>query len=264
MSDTRVIIVGATGMVGGIALRESLRRPDVATVTAVGRRTTGVKDTKLRDVVHDDYMDYKRIAEVFDGQDVALFCIGAYTGAVPDEEFRKITVDYTVAFARALYEKSPHAAFCFLSGQGADQTESSRMAFARHKGAAEKALIGQGFARVHIFRPGYIYPVTPRDEPNFTYRITRALYPVLRRIYPNIGIASDDLARAMVCAGLEGTGRHEAPVLENRDIRALAEATRLRVTLRTSWSRWTPPIPGRILGAAKEDPTLPGGGNAKH
>ena len=68
----------------------------------------------------------------------------------------------------------------------------------------------------------------------------------------------------MVFAGLDGTGEHEAPVLENRDIRALAEATRLRVTLRTSWSRWTPPIPGRILGAAKVDPTLPGGGNAKH
>jgi hypothetical protein len=77
---------------------------------------------------------------------------------------------------------------------------------------------------VHIFRPGYIYPVTPRDEPNVTYRITRSLYPVLRRVYPNIGIASDDLARAMVYAGLHGTGTHAAPVLENRDIRVLAEA----------------------------------------
>ncbi len=224
MSGKRVIIVGATGMVGGIALRESLRHPEIAKVTVVGRRATGVKDTKLHEIVHDDYMDYSEIGEVFEAQDVALFCLGAYTGAVPDDEFRKITVDYTVAFAHALHERSPQAAFCFLSGQGADQTESSRMAFARHKGAAEKALLGQGFSRVHIFRPGYIYPATPRDEPNFTYRMTRALYPVLRRIYPNIGIASDDLARAMVFAGLNGTGSHEASVLENRDIRALAEA----------------------------------------
>jgi len=211
-------------MVGGIALRESLRHPDIAKVTVVGRRATGVKVTNLHEIVHDDYVDYSEINEALKAQDVALFCIGAYTGAVPDDEFRKITVDYTVAFARALHERSPQAAFCFLSGAGADQTERSRVAFARYKGAAENALLRVGFPRLHIFRPGYIYPVTPRDEPNVTYRITRSLYPVLRRVYPNIGIASDDLARAMVDAGLHGTGTHAAPVLENRDIRMLAEA----------------------------------------
>jgi uncharacterized protein YbjT (DUF2867 family) len=96
------------------------------------------------------------------------------------------------------------------------------MAFARYKGAAEKGLLRVGFSRVHIFRPGYIYPVTPRSEPNLGYRIMRALYPMIRHISPNIGIASDDLARAMVHAGLNGTAEHEDPVLENRDIRALA------------------------------------------
>ncbi len=224
MSGKRVILVGATGMVGGLALRESLLCPDVAMVTAVGRRATGVKDARLREVLHDDFTDYGQIGDAFEGQDVALFCIGVYTGAVPDDEFRKITVDYTLAFAEALHARSPEAAFCLLSGQGADQTEASRIAFARYKGAAEKALLELGFPRAHIFRPGYIYPVTPRREPNVTYRITRALYPLLRRVYPNIGIASDDLARAMVHAGLHGTGAHENPVLENRDIRALAEA----------------------------------------
>jgi uncharacterized protein YbjT (DUF2867 family) len=109
MNGNRVIIVGATGMVGGIALRESLRSVDVAVVTAIGRRATGVNDAKLHEVAHDDYMDYGEISEVFDGQDVALFCIGTYTGTVPDAEFRKITVDYTVAFARALHDRSPHA-----------------------------------------------------------------------------------------------------------------------------------------------------------
>ena len=226
MSGKHVILVGATGMVGGIALRESLCRPDVATVTAVGRRATGVQDTKLREVLHNDFTDCSEIAEVFEGQDVALFCVGVYTGAVPDDEFRRITVDYTIAFARVLHERSPQAAFCFLSGAGADQTERSRMSFARYKGAAEKALLEFGFPRVHIFCPGYIYPVTPRHEPNLTYRITHLLYPLVRRVYPNIGVRSDDLARAMVSAGLDGTGAHEAPVLENRDIRALAETTR--------------------------------------
>lgn len=111
------------------------------------------------------------------------------------------------------------ATFCFLSGQGADQTEKSRMAFARYKGAAETALLDIGFPRVHIFRPGYIYPVTPRKEPNLVYTISRFLYPLLRRLYPNIGIPSEDLARAMVHAGIYGTGGIENPILENKDIR---------------------------------------------
>ena len=95
------------------------------------------------------------------------------------------------------------------------------MAFARYKGAAETALLNMGFPRVHIFRPGYIYPVTPRREPNLMYTTTRFVYPLVRRLYPNIGISSEDLARAMVHAGLYGTGENKNPVLENRDIRSM-------------------------------------------
>jgi uncharacterized protein YbjT (DUF2867 family) len=158
-----------------------------------------------------------------EGQDVALFSLGAYTGAVPDDEFRKITVDYTVAFAEALFRRSPHATFCLLSGAGADRTEKSRISFARFKGMAENALLAMGFPRVHIFRPGYIYPVQPRSEPNFTYRIFRRVYPAIRPLFPNIGISSEDLAKAMLRAGLAGTPDHDSPILENRDIRRLAE-----------------------------------------
>jgi uncharacterized protein YbjT (DUF2867 family) len=163
------------------------------------------------------------LTDVLKNQDAALFCLGVYTGAVPDDVFRQITVDYTLAFARVFHQASSQAAFCFLSGQGADQTEKSRMAFARYKGAAEKALLKIGFPRVHIFRPGYIYPVTPRREPNLMYTISRLLYPLLRRIYPNIGISSEDLAAAMVHAALYGTGEHQKPILENRDIRSLRD-----------------------------------------
>ena len=95
------------------------------------------------------------------------------------------------------------------------------MAFARYKGAAETALLDMGFSRVHIFRPGYIYPVTPRKEPNRVYKITRFLYPLLRRLYPNIGISSENLAAAMVHTGLYGTGENNKPILENKDIRSV-------------------------------------------
>jgi uncharacterized protein YbjT (DUF2867 family) len=223
MGDKNVIITGATGMVGGCALRICLENPDASLVTVIGRSRTGINHTKLREVVVEDFTDYSASADTLENQDVALFCLGAYTGAVPDDLFREITVDYTIAFAKALHKVSPQATFCFLSGQGADQTEKSRMSFARYKGAAEKALLDIGFSSVHIFRPGYIYPVTPRKEPNLMYTISRFLYPVLRRVYPNVGIASENLAAAMVRAGLYGTGENQNPVLENKDIRYLDE-----------------------------------------
>ena len=180
-----------------------------------------ISDARLREVVVGDFTDYSTLTDVLENQDAALYCLGAYTGAVPDDLFRQITVDYTLAFARSLRKASPKAAFCSLSGQGADQTERSRMAFGRYKGTAERALLEIGFPRVHLFRPGYIYPVTPRKEPNLMYTITRFLYPFLRRIYPNIGISSEDLAAAMVHAGLYGIGENDNPVLENKDIRSM-------------------------------------------
>jgi uncharacterized protein YbjT (DUF2867 family) len=221
MSDSSVIITGGTGMVGGHALQLCLADPTVKSVTTLGRRATGTEHPRLREVVHTDFEDYSAVSEALAGHDVALYCVGVYTGTVPPDEFRRITFDYTVAFAEALRAASPSVSFCFLSGQGADQSEKSRMAFARDKGAAEKALIAAGFPRLHIFRPGYIYPVNKRKEPNLTYRISRGLWPVLRRVWPNVGVASDVLARAMVHAGLHGTGDHAEPVLENRDIRTL-------------------------------------------
>lgn len=226
MATKCVILAGGTGMVGGLALRFCLDSDAVSTVTAVGRRSVGIPHAKLREVVHTDFSDYHAVAEAFEVQDVGLFCIGAYTGVVPDAELRRVTVDYAVAFAETLRARSPGAALCLLSGAGADRKEKSRVPFARYKGIAENALLRMGFPRIHILRPGYIYPVTPRAEPNLMYRVSRVVYPLVRRIYPNIGIPSDDLARAMVHAGLHGTGAHESSVLENRDIRALAATLR--------------------------------------
>jgi uncharacterized protein YbjT (DUF2867 family) len=193
----------------------------VSAVTAVARRATGLEHPKLTEVVHKDFTSFVRAEPQLAGHDVALYCVGAYTGTVSDQVLRAVTQDYTVAFVHAFRRASPAASFCFLSGQGADPTGASRMAFARYKGAAEKAVLEAGFERVHIFRPGYIYPVIRRVEPNLAYRVMRRVYPVVRRIYPNIGISSVELATAMLEAGLHGTPRHPSPILENREIRDL-------------------------------------------
>jgi uncharacterized protein YbjT (DUF2867 family) len=216
-------------MVGGYALRYALENPRVGRVTSIGRKALGIPHPKLTEVVHRDFADCSSLAETLSGQDSAVFCLGAYTGTVSDAELRKITVDYTVEFARVLHGSSPEAAFSFLSGSGADPTGRSRIPFARYKGEAEKALLAEGFPSVYIFRPAYIYPVEPRQEPNFSYRLLRAIYPAFRVLFPNQVIRADDLARVMVEASIYGTGEHRGPVFENRDIRARAGS--LRATL---------------------------------
>ncbi len=217
----RLVIVGATGMVGGYALRGALEHPAVGRVTSIGRRTLGISHPKLTEVLHRDFADCSALAETLSGQDAAVFCLGAYTGAVTDAELHTITVTYTVEFARVLRSSSPAAAFAFLSGRGADPTGRSRMPFARYKGEAEKALLAAGFPRVYLFRPAYIYPVVPRKEPNFSYRVLRATYPVFRVLFPNLVIRADELARAMLDVVLGKPGLRGGPVFENRDIRAL-------------------------------------------
>ena len=223
-SQKRLVIVGATGMVGGYALRYALDHPTVGRVTAIGRRKLGVSHPKLDEVLHRDFSDCSALAETLSGQDAAIFCLGTYTGSVSDAELRKVTVDYTVEFARVLHGSSPDAGFSFLSGNGADQTGQSRIAFARYKGAAEKALLAEGFSHVYLFRPAYIYPVEPRKEPNFSYRLLRVIYPAFRMLFPNQVIPADDLARAMVDVAVQETRETGGQVFENRDIRALVKS----------------------------------------
>jgi uncharacterized protein YbjT (DUF2867 family) len=222
----RLVIVGATGMVGDYALRYALAHAAVAQVTTIGRRKVGISHPKLKEVLHQDFTDCSALGEALAGQDAATFCLGSYTGAVTDDELRRVTVDYTIALARVLRGSSPTAAFSFLSGSGADPTGRSRMAFARYKGEAEKALLAAGFPRLYIFRPAYIYPVEPRREPTLGYRVLRAIYPLFRRLLPNQVIRADDLARAMVDVVLDKTGPDRGLVLENRAIRVLVDSPR--------------------------------------
>jgi len=222
--QARLVIVGASGMVGGHALRYALEHPAVGTVTAIGRKKLGILHPKLKEVLHQDFADCSALADVLSGQDAAVFCLGTYTGSVSDAELRTITAGYTVEFARVLRSSSPDAAFSFLSGNGADPTGRSRIAYARYKGEAEKALLAAGFPHVYIFRPAYIYPVEPRKEPNLTYRLLRAIYPAFRVLFPNQVIRSDDLARAMVDSAVRRTGERGGLLFENRDIRAIVES----------------------------------------
>ena len=226
MTAKRLVIVGATGMVGGYALRYAIDHPAVEVVTAIGRKPVGLSHRKLKEVVHPNFEDCSALVEPLKQQDAVVFCLGTYTGAVTDTELRATTVDYTIELARVLRVSSPDAAFSFLSGNGADPTGRSRLPYARYKGEAEKALLAMGFPHIYIFRPAYIYPVQPRKEPNASYRVLRAIYPVFRVLFPNQVVRADDLARVMVDAALQGTPGHPEPTFENRDIRAMVGSLR--------------------------------------
>ena len=219
-----LVVVGATGMVGGYALRYALDNSEVTSVTSIGRKKLGISHPKLKEVLHQNFADCSPLANVLSKQDAVVYCLGTYTGSVSDEQLRVITADYTIEFARVFRDSSPDAAFSFLSGSGADPTGRSRLAFARYKGQAEKALLAAGFPRIYLFRPAYIYPVEPRMEPNFNYRLIRAIYPVFRLLFPNQVIRVDDLARAMVDVVLRKTQERQSVVFENRDIRTMAES----------------------------------------
>src|ERR1700751_3800773 len=215
-------------MVGGYALRYAFDHPAIGSVTAVGRKRLGISHPKLQEVLHQDFADCSALAEALSDKDAAVFCLGVYTGAVSYAEPPRITVDYTIEFARVLRGSSPEASFSFLSGGGADPTGRSRIPFARYKGEAENALLAAGFRHVYIFRPAYIYPVEPRKEPNFSYRLLRVIYLAFRILFPNQVIRADDLARAMVDVVVQKTPGRESQVFENRDIRAMIDA--LQVT----------------------------------
>ena len=126
-----LVIVGATGMVGGYALRYALEHPAVGRATTIGRKKVGISHPKLTEVLHQDFADCSALAEVLSDQHAAIFCLGAYTGAVSDAELRTITVDYTIEFARVLHGSSPDAAFAFLLASGFAITSSDTHTFTR-------------------------------------------------------------------------------------------------------------------------------------
>jgi nucleoside-diphosphate-sugar epimerase len=215
-----ILIFGATGMIGNLILEKSLHDDGIRLVTSITRQKSGQNHPKLREIIHHDFTDFLKLEHYFRDQDVLYYCLGVYTGQASREEFRKITVDFTKTVADTLKRNSPDATFCFLSGQGADISGKSKVPFARDKGLAENVLIQLNFMKLYIFRPAYIYPETPRKEPNVMYRFMRVAYPLVKRIVPSSVITSKQLAHAMFTTALNGN--NPQTILENRQIREIA------------------------------------------
>ena len=184
----RVILFGATGMVGQGVLRECLLDPGVEQVLAVVRAATGRRDEKLRELVVRDFLDYSSVEKELAGYDACFFCLGVTSAGIKEEDYRRITHDVTVAAAETLVRLNQGMTFVFVSGMGADSTESGRVMWARIKGQAENAILRTPFKARYVFRPAYIQPLHGIQSRTRLYRIlylvVAPLYPVLKAFSP--------------------------------------------------------------------------------
>jgi uncharacterized protein YbjT (DUF2867 family) len=218
----KVIVFGATGMVGRGVLRECLADPAIERVLVVGRNATGVTDGKLHEIVRADLFELSDLADELSGYDGCFFCLGVSSAGMAEEKYRRVTYDLTLGVARILADRNPGSAFVYVSGQGTDSSEQGRSMWARVKGATENALLRLPL-RVYLFRPGYIQPlhgITSRTRwYRLMYVLTTPLYPVLKRLLPGQVTTTEQIGRAMINLARDGG---PSRVLAPRDINAAA------------------------------------------
>lgn len=221
----RVLLLGATGMVGSGVLLEALDSDEVGAVVTLGRRPTGVSHSKLEEIVHADLLDYTPIRKHLGGFDACFFCLGASAAGMSEEAYHRLTYDLTLAAAEALLPLNPGMTFCFISGAGTDSTEKGRFMWARVKGATENKLRSMPFGAVYCVRPAFIQPrrgVRSRTRLYAAfYAVASPLYPALRRLLPGFVTDSVTLGRAMIRLAVDG---FTSPIVENDDINVLGRA----------------------------------------
>lgn len=218
-----VLIFGATGMVGQGVLRECLQATDVALVKAVGRTPTGQQHPKLRELVHADMWDYSGLEGELSDFDACFFCLGATSSGMGEKAYTHLTYDLTLAAAGTLARLNPNMVFIYMSGAGADTSEQGKVMWARVRGRTENALLLLPFRGVYMFRPGMIQPLHGIKSKTAAYRIfyslTKPVLPLLRRLFPDQILSTEQIGQAMLAAA-----RHGAPkrILESREINALS------------------------------------------
>src|ERR1700744_6751144 len=149
----KVILFGATGMVGQGVLRECLLDADVESLLAIGRSPTGQTHAKLREIVHDNFLDFSTIESQMSGFDACFFCLGVSSVGMSDERYRHLTYDITMAAATTLAGINPGLVFIYVTGRGTDSTEQGRLMWAPVKGNIENDLLKLPFMAADMFRP---------------------------------------------------------------------------------------------------------------
>ena len=218
----KVILFGATGMVGQGALRECENDPNVTAVLAIVRTPFAPRSTKVTPLVHADFFDFRSVESALTGYDACFFCLGVSSVGMSESAYHRVTHDLTLAAAQTLARLNPGMCFVFVSGQGTDRTEKGGSMWARVKGKTENDLLRLPFKAAYLFRPGFIQPLHGIRSKTALYRIPYLLIapftPLLKRFFPNYVTTTEQLGRAMIRAVQQGGASR---VFETRDINAL-------------------------------------------
>jgi len=218
----KVVIFGASGMVGQGVLRECLLDPEVKQVVSVVRSASGQTDTKLHEVVHSDFMDFSGIESELSGCDACFFCLGVSSAGMTEAEYTRVTYAITMAAAQTLVRVSPALTFEYISGQGTASSEKGRSMWARVKGRTENALLALPF-KAYMLRPGFIQPLhgikSKTRVYRFFYAASKPLLPALKAAFPQYVTTTERLGRAMIAVARHG---YSKKVLEMKDINNVA------------------------------------------
>ncbi len=219
----KVIITGATGMVGKGVLLECLDHESIGEVLVICRNQVGLDHPKLKELLHNDFSDFSGVKDQLKAYDGCFFCMGISAAGLKEEEYRKITYDYTLALAKVLIDQNPQMTFTYVSGQGTDSTEKGRMMWARVKGKTENDLLNLGFKDAYMFRPGMIIPlrgIKSRTKAyQFMYDYFMWLVKLIKFLSPNSVVNTTQIGRAIINVMLKG---YEKMVLGPKDILVLA------------------------------------------
>ena len=218
----KVILFGATGMVGQGCLRECLLDASVESVLAVGRSPTGQRHAKLREILHDNFFDFSAIESQLAGLDACFFCLGVSSLGMSEERYRRLTYDITLAAAKTLSRLNPGMVFIYVTGRGSDSTEQGPLMWARVKGKTENDLLKLPFKAAYMFRPAAIQPLHGiRSKTAWVqgiYVVGAPLLALLNRVAPKYMTTTEQVGRAMIKVARDGYPR---PVLESEDINAV-------------------------------------------
>ena len=218
----KVILFGATGMIGQGVLRECLLDPDVESVLTIGRSVTGQQHAKLQEIAQTNLFDLSTIEAKLSGYDACFFCLGISSVGMNEESYRRITYALTIAVARTLVRLNPAMTFAYVSGAGTDSTEHGRMMWARVKGKTENDLLHMPFKAAYMFRPGYVQLLhgikTKTKWYAAFYALMGPLYSIWKRLLPKYVTNTECVGRAMIKVARQG---YSKPVLENTDINNL-------------------------------------------
>jgi uncharacterized protein YbjT (DUF2867 family) len=222
----KVILFGATGMVGQGVLRECLLAPSVESVLVVGRSPTAQRNPRLREILHRDFIDFSAIESELAGFDACFFCLGVSSVGMDEERYRHLTHDITLAAATVLAKLNPGMVFIYVTGRGTDSTEQGRLMWARVKGKTENDLLKLPFKAAYMFRPAAIQPLHGiRSKTAWYQAVYVGAAPVLtllKRIAPAYVTTTEQVGRAMIKVARDG---YPKPVLESEDINLVQKSS---------------------------------------